>query len=250
MPSADGRQLELSAGLFDGAPACGEISLAMRFARGEGLPGRAWDEGRPLLLRRLEGSYFRRTAAAQAAGLCCAVALPIFVDDKLTCVVLMPCGGAQAAVGAVELWHNDPRSTADLKLADGYFGATDRALAIPCTAQGRGTWILSLLSSSGAPIARRFESWLSDAAGTHLQRAFGFCEVQGRLVVDIASAQAPSALGPIGEAWRSGVAQAATGNQALSALREGEAAAAGLSSVLAIPVISDDAVTEVVALYF
>ena len=302
VPSADGRQLELSAGLFDGAPAFGEISRAMRFARGEGLPGRAWDEGRPLLLRRLEGSYFRRAAAAQAAGLCCAVALPIFVDDKLTCVVLMLCGDAQAAVGAVELWHNDPRITVDLKLADGYFSATDpelealtrdgslsrgsgapgmawqresavfidsvgdshkflraqvaaragivRALAIPCTALGRGTWILSLLSSSGAPIARRFESWLSDAAGTHLQRAFGFCEVRGRLAVDIASAQAPSALGPIGEAWRSGVAQAATGNQALSALGEGEAAAAGLSSLLAIPVISDDAVTEVVALYF
>ena len=78
VPSADGREHELSAGLFDGAPAFGEISRTMRFVCGEALPGRARGEGRPLLLPRLEGSYFKRTA--------------------------------------------------DLKLADGYFGATDPAL--------------------------------------------------------------------------------------------------------------------------
>lgn len=302
VPSADGGPLELAGGLFDAAPAFGAISRTMVFARGEGLPGRAWDEGHPLLLRRLEGSYFKRAAAAQAAGLSCAVALPIFIDEELSSVVVMLCGDDDANVGAVELWHNDPRITADLKLAEGYFGSTApeveeltrdgslsrgagapglawqresavfidnvgdsqqflraqvaaragilRALAIPCTAQGRETWVLSLLSSNDTPIARRFESWLGDGTDAHLRRAFGFCEVQGRLAVDSSTALPADALGSIGVAWRSGVAQAATGEAALSALQEGEAVAAGVASVLAIPVISDGAVSEVVALYF
>jgi len=55
------------------------------------------------------GSYFRRAAAARAEGLSCAVACPIFLGDVLTCVVVLLCGDAESHVGAVELWHNDPR---------------------------------------------------------------------------------------------------------------------------------------------
>ena len=129
VPSADGSLLELADGIFDAAPAFGSSSRAMCFGRAEGLPGNAWEEGRPLLLRRLEGSFFRRTTAARAAGLTCAVALPIFLGERLTSVVVLLCGYgngvAGAEVGAIELWRNDPRVESDLRLADGYFGATD-----------------------------------------------------------------------------------------------------------------------------
>ncbi len=314
VPSNDGRLLELAGGLFDNAPAYGAISRHMCFGRGEALPGRAWDEGCPQLLPRLEGSYFRRTAAAQAAGLTCAAAVPIFIGERLTSVVVLLCGDEPTQVGAVELWHNDPRVTSDLKLADGYFGATDptvealtrdgsvprgagapglawqresavfidnvgdssqflrsqvaaragilRALAIPCTSQDRKSWVLSLLSSSGTPIARRFESWIvhdgARGAGSggglgaepHLQRGFGFCEVQGRLTLNGASSMPLAAPGAVAEVARTGVAQAASGAAALAAMSEADARATGVRSVLAIPVISDAAVTEVVALYF
>jgi len=307
VPSEDGRLLELAGGLFDAAPAYGAISRHMCFGRGEALPGRAWDEGCPQLLPRLEGSYFRRTAAAQAAGLTCAAAVPIFVGERLTSVVVMLCGDEPTQVGAVELWHNDPRVTSDLKLADGYFGATDaavealtrdgslprgvgapglawqresavfidnvgdssqflrsqvaaragilRALAIPCTSQDRKSWVLSLLSSSGTPIARRFESWIvHDDRGSdtqpHLQRGFGFCEVQGRLTASGASSMPLAGPGAVAEAARTGVAQAVGGAAALGAMSAADARATGVRSVLAIPVISDAAVTEVVALYF
>ena len=145
-PTADGSLLEVSAGLFDAAPAFGAISRTMCFGRGEGLPGRAWNEGRPVLLKNFDGGYFRRAAVAKSAGLSCAVALPIFLGDRLTCVVVLFCGDVQAQVGAIELWHNDPRVTSDLKLADGYFGATatdlealtrDGALARGIGAPGR-----------------------------------------------------------------------------------------------------------------
>jgi hypothetical protein len=124
VPSADGHLLELAGGLFDEAPAFGAISRTMCFGRAEGLPGHAWHEGRPILLRGFEGSYFRRTAAARAAGLTCAVAWPIFRGETLTSVVVLLCGDSEDHVGAVELWRNDPRVTGDLSLSDGYFGST------------------------------------------------------------------------------------------------------------------------------
>ena len=307
VPSEDGRLLELAGGLFDAAPAYGAISRHMCFGRGEALPGRAWDEGCPQLLPRLAGSYFRRTAAAQAAGLTCAAAVPIFIGERLTSVVVLLCGDEPTQVGAVELWHNDPRITSDLKLADGYFGATDpavealtrdgslprgagapglawqresavfidnvgdsaqflrsqvaaragilRALAIPCTSQDRKSWVLSLLSSSGTPIARRFESWIvHDGAGSdtqpYMQRGFGFCEVQGRLMLNGAPSMPLASAGAVAEVACTGVAQAASGVAALAAMSAADAKAARVTSVLAIPVISDAAVTEVVALYF
>lgn len=308
-PSQDGSLLELRDGLFDAAPAFGASSRTLCFGRAEGLPGHAWDEGRPLLLSRLEGSYFRRTAAARAAGLGCAMALPIFVGERLTSVVVLMCGeptGADASVGAqvgaIELWRNDPRVESDLRLAEGYFGATDpdlealsrdsflprgqglpglawqreasvfiedigasrhflraqaaasagivRGLALPCSTRTHQTWVVSLLSAPQSPIARRIESWLPAAAGAGLQRGFGFCEAMGTLAADADSAVAPDALGPIGQAWASASAQVAHGAGAQGQPWSRHWPEAGLRSVLAIPLIADDRVSEVVALYF
>src|SRR3954464_11315489 len=82
--SDDGQLLEFGAGTFGPARRFATISKSMCFGRGEGLPGRAWDEGRPILLNNLEDPYFRRGTAAKAAGLTCAVALPFFQKDLLT----------------------------------------------------------------------------------------------------------------------------------------------------------------------
>lgn len=131
VPSSDGSLLELQQGLYDAAPTFGAASRALCFGRGEGLPGRAWDAGRPQLLASLAGTYFRRAAAASAAGLGSAIGVPIFAGTRLTSVVVLLCGegeGDAAQVGAVELWHNDPRITSDLTLADGTFGSTGALL--------------------------------------------------------------------------------------------------------------------------
>ena len=65
LPSADRTLLEFGGGLFGGATHFAAISRQMCFGRGEGLPGQAWDEGRPILLKQFEGSNYRRTAAAK-----------------------------------------------------------------------------------------------------------------------------------------------------------------------------------------
>ncbi len=128
VPSDDGSLLELADGLFDDAPAFGAITRQMVFGRAEGLPGRAWDEGHPLLLNALDGSYFRRATAAKAAGLKCAIAIPIFAHERLTSVLVLLCGDATAHVGSIELWHRNPRVTTDLSLIDGYFGTQGEEL--------------------------------------------------------------------------------------------------------------------------
>lgn len=299
-PTSDGTLLEHAGGMYDAAPAFGYLSASMCFGRGEGLPGRAWDAGRPVLLREFEGSYFRRTAAAKAAGLTCAVALPIFSGTALTSVVVLFCGGADAAQGALELWHNDPRVSTDLTLSDGHFGADAealeqltrdgsmargtgapgkawqreasvfvddvktargflraqvaadagiaRALSLPCSVRVNETWVLSLLSSTRTPIARRIESWLPNEACTHMQRAFGFCESQGRLAADEAPGRPLETLGPIGRALHSGVAEVAPfqGGPGANDPRD----SAGLRSTLVVPVLDGNAVSEVVALHF
>lgn len=301
VPSEDGLLLESAGGLYEAAPAFGLMSRGLCFGRSEGLPGRAWSERRPLLLSPLAGSYFRRIEAAEAAGVDGALAWPVYAGDRLSCVVLLFCGGAGERVGALELWHNDPRVTGDLTLTAGYFRAADsglqditqdawlppgagapglawqkgqavfiddlgsdsrflraqaaadagivRALALPCPVPGGHTWVVSLLSSRRTPIARRTESWLPCTDGVHLQRAFGFCEQQGRLASDEQARWPAEALGAIGQAWRSGVAQAVPGGAATEALPADEARRLGLGSLLALPLMDDTGVSEVIALY-
>jgi len=114
--------LEFGAGLYGNAVELGAISRDMCFGRAEGLPGRAWDEAHPILLTDLQGSYFRRAAAAKRAGLTCAAAIPMYFDDKLAAVLVLFFGGEQREEGAVELWRNDPRVTPDMTLVEGHYG--------------------------------------------------------------------------------------------------------------------------------
>jgi hypothetical protein len=305
-PAEDGRSLELSSGLFPEAPAFEAITRQMVFAKGEGLPGRAWEKGHPLMMRELVGSYFKRAAAARAIDLTCAVACPVFQGQQLRCVVVLLMGGAPSTMGSVELWRNDSRLSSDMTLVDGYFGTSERAeelealtregwlprgagapglawqkeeticipdiasskhflrteaalalgigraLATPCTVRGNSTWVLGLLSAPVAPIALRVEVWRGHETqpGT-LFRTAGFCESIGVLPCGDGQARPIEALGPIGETWLSAVAQA-DGQLPdwntpidLQTLR-----GAGITSVLTLPVVVDDVVHEVVALYF
>lgn len=298
-PSADGTVLELADGLFEAAPRFGAASRGMCFGRGEGLPGRAWELGRPLLLPRLEGSYFRRAAAARAAGLDGAAAIPVFRDGRLTCVVVLLC--ATGASGAIELWHNDPRVTGDLRLEEAIAGAGAAALealgrdaylprgaglpgeawrreaavfvdglddtrrflrgseaaqagivhglALPCGGPASEVRVLALLSSARTPVARRIESWRVGAPGT-LQRAFGQCMSAGRLPVGPETALAEAALGLIGPARATATAAVGRGPGRLGAAQDDALAHAGLHTVLALPIVVDDSVDEVLALHF
>ena len=99
-------------GDYGNAPAFAEASLAESFAEGEGLPGRAWQQRRPVVLDGFDGSYFKRTEAASEAGLTSAVAIPLFARDTLKAVLVVLCGDDADLRGAIEVWQaTDERLT-------------------------------------------------------------------------------------------------------------------------------------------
>jgi len=301
VPDADHTLLEHGGGLYHGAPRFGAMSRSMCFGRGEGLPGRAWESGRPIVLKSFAGSYFMRTRAAAAEGLTCGIALPIFAGNELTAVIVIFCGDDADHAGAIELWHNAPHTSQNMTLDDGYYGTTaepfestsrqimfrkgtglpglawesglplfmpdlsqqtrflradsaaqvgvNHGLAIPCSTRGDDVWVMAFLSTPATPIARRYETWLPDAAQRQLSRRDGFCEQFGP--IDGASGvRIDSGAGALGRTlarWSPSITEHAQREPGAvgAAARE-----AGLGSVVALPVVRDARIVAVVAWYF
>ncbi len=154
VPSADRTTLAHGGGWYGAAPAFGALSSKVCFGYGEGLPGQAWQQGHPIVLRQFEGSYFKRTDAAHAAGLTCAIAIPLLAGDFLMAVVVMFCGDDASHAGAIELWHNDPAQSADMNLADAYYGSTSEAFEYIARHLSfrRGTGLPGIVWDTGMPV--------------------------------------------------------------------------------------------------
>jgi hypothetical protein len=130
------------------------LSRKLCFGRGEGLPGKAWEQGCPLLLKQFEGSYFQRTAAAHAEGLTGALAWPIFAGEYLHAVLVVFFGDGDDHAGAIELWRNDPAESKDMALVDGQYGHTAEAFEFLSrrTSFRRGTGLPGMAWDSGLPV--------------------------------------------------------------------------------------------------
>lgn len=113
-------RLTLAGGIYGGLSDFAAASHEASFAKGEGLPGKAWDTGRPVFFKDLTDGAFLRAAQAAAAGLTCAVAIPIFADGALTGVLTLLCAEDDARSGAIEIWAEN---AGILTLEDGYYGA-------------------------------------------------------------------------------------------------------------------------------
>lgn len=154
VPDRERSLLEFGGGFYGDAHRFGAISRSMCFGRGEGLPGQAWEAGRPVVLKQFEGSAFRRTQAAAAEGLTCGIALPVFDGDDLRAVLLVFCGDDESHAGAIEVWHNDPAASKDLTLDEGYYGTTAEAFEYISrrTAFRKGTGLPGLAWDTGLPV--------------------------------------------------------------------------------------------------
>ena len=154
VPSPDRTTLAHAGGWYGSAPAFGALSAQMQFGQGEGLPGQAWQHGHPIILRQFEGSYFKRTAEAHAAGLTCGIAIPLMAGDFLLAVVVMFCGDDATHAGAIELWHNDASQSTDMTLADAYYGTTAEAFESIArhVSFRRGTGLPGIVWDTGMPL--------------------------------------------------------------------------------------------------
>ena len=300
-PTPDRTELRWQGGLYGGLDSFREISEGTRFGYGEGLPGRAWADRHPIILKKFEGSYFRRTDAALAAGLTCGVALPIFAGDFILAVVVFFCGGEHEHVGAIEAWLNDPAVSPQMALADGYYGTAEffertsrmskfgpgnglpglawqagipvhipelfrssrfmrrddaikvgvnAGLGIPVRHDPGRNWVMTFLSSSGTPIARRFDVWLAAADGGSLVRQAP-AEPDG----DEDSSYGRSAVGPddgpLGRILRTGMPIVGSLPGTEMPLTEAAVAAEGLTSFVALPCLTETGrIAAVACLYF
>jgi hypothetical protein len=154
-PDEAGTSLEFGGGIYnDDLAEFREISELALFGRDDGLPGKAWAAGHPIILTDFADSYFRRADEARLFGLTCAVAIPIFAGTSIKCVVGLLCGGATGEnVGAVELWHNNAELSHEMTLVDGYYGtAKNFEFNSRHTAFLRGYGLPGRAWKAGAPV--------------------------------------------------------------------------------------------------
>lgn len=288
----EGDRLVLAGGNYGTLDAFKAASGSESFARGEGLPGKAWADARPVVLKGFEGSYFKRTAAASAAGLTSAVAIPVFNGDTLMAVLTVLCADDDSRVGAIEVWRE---SDGLLMLDDGYYGAAKQfewvsqhthfpygqglpggvwssktpilmrdlgsgyrfiradsagkaglttGLGIPVPVPGGQTFVLTLLSALGTPIARRFEIW--DARVAKVGKTGGailidgICARDGKLWDEDAPRTVAPWQGHIGRVLGGGVPVVESGVAGLPA---------NYNSIVAHPIHTGGALSHVVAWY-
>ncbi|SES14477.1 GAF domain-containing protein [Tranquillimonas rosea] len=288
-----GDSLKLAAGDYGDLALFEEASRQETFARGEGLPGKAWAEARPVVLKDLDGSYFKRADAARAAGLTSAVAVPVFDGKALKAVLVVICSDDDTRTGAIEVWSEKDGL---LMLDDGYYGAAKHfewvsqhthfprgqglpggvwaaetpmllrdlgsgyrfiradsagkaglttGLGVPIPVPGGRTYVLTLLSARGTPIARRFELW--DARAARVGKAHdavlvdGICAREGALWDPDNAGNEPQVTawqGPIGRVLGTG-----------APVVETETHPAGYASMVALPIHKDGELAHIVAWY-
>ncbi|HEY8095907.1 MAG TPA: GAF domain-containing protein [Methylobacter sp.] len=125
IPTKDRTRLEFSAGLYGSLNEFRVASEKESFAYDEGLPGKAWAAGHPMVLKEFDHSYFKRTKSAKKAGLTCGIAIPVFSGEFIMAVVVFLCGDDQHHAGAIEVWSNRSGQTSELAVIDGYYGTLD-----------------------------------------------------------------------------------------------------------------------------
>ncbi|MFZ2404100.1 MAG: GAF domain-containing protein [Methylobacter sp.] len=125
IPTKDRTRLEFSAGLYGSLNEFRVASEKESFAYDEGLPGKAWAAGHPMVLTEFDHSYFKRTKSAKKAGLTCGIAIPVFSGEFIMAVVVFLCGDDQHHTGAIEVWSNSLEDNTELAVIDGYYGTLD-----------------------------------------------------------------------------------------------------------------------------
>ena len=291
-----GDELVLGSGDYGESQAFFEASVSESFIKGEGLPGKVWESGKPIVLKKFDGSYFKRAEVAAEAGLTSAVALPVFAESTLKAVMVLFCGADADHRGAIEVWEN---SDANLTLTDGYYGGAKEfeaasrqisfgfgmglpgsvwaantpilkrdlaragsfmrseqaaavgfktGLGVPVSIPGDRVCVLTLLSSTNTPLARRFEIW--DArpecvgASRQAQLIDGLCEREGALWAQ----QNPPVDPPMASAWKGPIGQV-LGTGLPYVQREGTGLPADYCSLFALPVYHEADLAYVVACY-
>ena len=124
-----------------------------------------------------------------------------------------------------------------------------RGVALPCSALGHAAYVLTLLSGVDTPLARRVERWSFDRSGEQLVLSSGYCETKGTLAPDSLRMPLPEVAESIMQGLNKGLPVLLDKAAQITGLVGDSAQASGSESVVLIPVLVDDKVTELLALY-
>lgn len=123
----DGTGIALVHGLYGQFDELKQASQNCVFQLNEGLPGKAWATATPQIITNLKDSNFKRIDVASRAGLNSGIAIPIFVGEFLSAVVVLLCGeksqSRENLTGAIELWANQKGQADVLNLCEAYYGS-------------------------------------------------------------------------------------------------------------------------------
>lgn len=143
-----------------------------------------------------------------------------------------------------------------------------KGLAIPLPvsdgAGGSTHYVMTFLSALGSPVARRFEIWTVDdgkadkrgkaaakgSGGEAMVFSSGECDLNKAFPQDYMSTRVGRGAGPIGRVWASGLPEVSEAIAHDPSPVGRSARKAGLSSLLALPVLEEGRIRAVVGLYF
>ncbi|MDB4989309.1 MAG: hypothetical protein JWN04_4487 [Myxococcaceae bacterium] len=101
----DLRELSLVDAYYGRLDSFAEISRLVRFQRGRGLPGVAWERGLPHVMTDLANSNsFIRASAARAAGVHAGLAVPLYRGNDITQLLVLLSAQETPLARAFEVW--------------------------------------------------------------------------------------------------------------------------------------------------
>ncbi|MDB4977014.1 MAG: hypothetical protein JWN48_5355 [Myxococcaceae bacterium] len=116
----DLRELALTDGYYGRLESFEEISRLVRFQRGRGLPGIAWQSGMPHVMTDLANSNsFIRANAAKLAGVHAGLAIPLYRGAEIAQLLVLLSAHETPLARAFEVWSVAP--SGDLTLAEFYY---------------------------------------------------------------------------------------------------------------------------------
>lgn len=178
-PDVTRTHLKWMGGHYDAAPAFGEAARGTTFRMGEGVPGQAWETGKPVLLDGLVGTNFVRNVAAAEAGLGSVLAIPFRRNNQVEAVVLMLMSVRNDLCGVAEVWR--PADDGEgLALDRGYYSSLTRFGAASKQVRfGRGEGLPGRVWQTGrphvAPDVSRWDAFVrrSPAEADHITTGVG-----------------------------------------------------------------------------
>src|SRR5207249_113101 len=108
----------------------------------------------------------------------------------------------------------------------------------------------TLLSARDTPIARRFEIWVPNAEHDALIFNAGDCDESTQLATDYESVKIAKGEGTVGQVWATSLPAVRDSLSADTSPTGRSAVAAGLESMVAMPVMNNAGLKAVVAWYF